>query len=379
MKESMLSMVKKEMHETVEAIDYSNLSSTKSRLKGLIALLNATNGLAVQERNKLSISNTETYDIEITEPSQGISASSSQLIVTQAEEEKSTDVEDSKEEELPHYEFSRKLRGGMLKGVDAFVPESKVRELSLKDGDLVTASLIEKSSESHPDKYDYELYKPHEGDELSTNIGEIDMALVTYKSTTNDYVVSESFSGGSRAPIALDDVEFEDDIKLYEKDIEVMNIVEGDIVDIAFYKNNPENARIRWRHSTMNTEVPTPKKPSFYKNKDSESDTAEELEQVLEGKTVLLVGGHAQWSSFRDEVEALGGTFAGIEGGEPKDTVINAVSNADYVIMNIVQVSHKATITAVEAAKKFEKPYGNVNNMGRKTFINAVKKLIPNQ
>ena len=55
MKESMLSMVKKEMHQTVEGIDYSNLSSTKSRLKGLIALLSATNGLAVQERNKLSI------------------------------------------------------------------------------------------------------------------------------------------------------------------------------------------------------------------------------------------------------------------------------------------------------------------------------------
>lgn len=141
--------------------------------------------------------------------------------------------------------FERKLSHGFIEthnGEQIFVPESIIREKQFEHGDIIgyecireTAqgkklyeyNLIQKSNTKHPDRIHF-----HEGIVQTRNI---DNKLVIYDNAYGEHIM-----------------DLQDGVTIYEvtdKDLEQFELKPNDIVDIAWYKNNPDGTkRIIWKY-----------------------------------------------------------------------------------------------------------------------------------
>ncbi|ATH91862.1 hypothetical protein [Bacillus glycinifermentans] len=91
----------------------------------------------------------------------------------------------------------------------------------------------------------------------------------------------------------------------------------GEIVDIAYNKNNLNEYRVIWKHNINRSQHITPLPTSYYKNKTSKSETSEVLEtDELQGKKILLLGGQGK-TEFEKAIANLGGELIHADGSEP--------------------------------------------------------------
>jgi hypothetical protein len=374
MKEQVLDMSKQHLRRIVEDLDYRNLAEMEKDFTRIFVILYSTRDLLtlhpvaapVQEENDWP-DNQQNAAIEFEKKTiEEQEAKDFEMAVAAME----MDADDGR---IP-YRFDRKIRGGYIQEIDAFVPEKIVNELDLHHGDLLYAKLI-KQVPGGPDHYDYEVAERGSG-KSPEGIVEVNWGIVEYyPATQSGFAVTRTSSGQFADGITLHGEKLT--LTISDDDANMFKLQEDDIIDLAFYENNPENPKVRWRHSfseTRKIEAATPKPSGYYKSK--KQDGKEELDQVFEGKTICCMGYEPGWSDFRDEIEKRGGEFIGVTGRESRDSLAGTLSKSDCLIMTLGHVGHGGTQWAVPYCKNNGIPYTSIKTFGRASFVLAADRLV---
>lgn len=265
------------------------------------------------------------------------------------------------------YLFERKLRGGFLQEITAFVPEEFIRNHNLEHN----CYLYAEEMPGKQGKYRYELAKESE-DTVCPNRTQIDFCLVKRGDYGRLYV-DESYKTGA---IRIDEVPYEFVIE----DIYAFNdgpIQAGDVIDIAFPTDNPSKMRVIWRHSTdevlsyKETLRSTPKK---YKKI---TKFATEVERTLEGKKILVVGNEPDKANYRQAIESRGGELLFADYKEDNLQRIKArVRNADIVICIQTNTGHIGKEKVIEYCKEFNVPFRNSCEGGVSSTVRYAEELL---
>ncbi|MEK3956120.1 hypothetical protein [Psychrobacillus sp. FSL K6-1464] len=160
--------------------------------------------------------------------------------------------------QLPKYRIDRKLKGGYIEEIDAFVPETAIRNLGIEHGDLLYAekksfgagyyySIAEKVGNQAPDRIEVR----------NALVEEAVGRLYVSKYTTGELIKVDGL------PVML---------YIQDTDATALGINSGDNVDMAYYRNNTSGARVTWKTLTENAIIPP---------YTQETDTAGTIEYVL--------------------------------------------------------------------------------------------------
>lgn len=268
------------------------------------------------------------------------------------------------------YTFSRRIKAGMIDEIDAFVPETVIHDLGLSDGDTIRATKISESTPSKPAHYHYELVEKLDPPRSPNNVYEISMGVVSFEPSLGAY--------GIRKTVNSDSIVFNGEaivLRVRDEDERDLRLKEGDIVNAAFYENNPNYMRIRWKYDLKVDEVSEnkPKPASFYKKKEK---TESNVEQIFEGKTIAIMGYEPGWANYREEVEKRGGKLVTITGREDFKTIFSRIDESDALILAIGHVGHTGTIFAVDYCKKNNIPQDSVKTFGRSAFVRTAQQLL---
>lgn len=261
------------------------------------------------------------------------------------------------------YQFERLLKGGRLKGINAFIPEWLVRDLSLSHGDFVFA---EKQNDSGNPKYEYELDRAFGGRDPIDRI-QITFAIVEYDETIKRLIVQKT---ADNELIRIDEVP--QTIILPEDDIHEFNIKLHDIIDIALCKRNLQNKKVIWKYYSDRSIIHLSKQSKETKPKKER----EQVEPIFEGKKILMIGYEPGKAAFRDEIEKRLGELLFLTGDEQKDMFSATIQKADAVIFMLEHVSHSATYYATNVCKLFNIPFKGIHSFGRTNFIRTAEELI---
>ena len=263
------------------------------------------------------------------------------------------------------YLFERKLKGGYVQALKAFVPETVVRRLGLEHGDYVKAKEIH-SEEDESTRYYYEVLEKgekKEAERIEINYGlvEKDGHLLMVKKTL--------LNGGE--PIRLNDTPHAFLIRDEER---VENgIQEGDIVDIAYMKKDPSIHRVIWKHAMDEVqESKTKEKIQKVKIKNNYALSTNIKDNILRGKHVLVVGCEPRKSSYKAHIEERGGVFSWAEGIEGKKRLKTMVQKVDVVVLLIRFIRHRASQDVVDICKEINVPFTVVENLALQSMLSGV-------
>jgi hypothetical protein len=268
------------------------------------------------------------------------------------------------------YRFERKIKGGVLPGLNAFVPETAVRELELENGDLVFATKLDESFQDPdgPVRYDFEIAEYRNEVQPKDRI-EINYAVAEYSPMLGRFICEKTYDG---TLIRLGEVPHT--ILLQEKDVRDLRLKNDDIIDLAYMKNQPEYVRITWRYSTdEQTQIINSEKSVSKKKSEKEK---REYPQTLKGKSVLMVGFQPGEASMKEEVVRRGGELIWASGKEGYDRLETLIKKSDCLINMLQHVGHRGTTDAVEIAKEWNVPHGRIHNFGRTSFVQEVYRLL---
>lgn len=272
--------------------------------------------------------------------------------------EEQIDIESSdKKVERKAYQLTRQLRGGYLKEIEAFVPEGAIRMLNAEDGDYLYAT------EKENGRYFYELAK--KGERRDTSRREINFGTVRKDGSL--LVVDRTLLNGG------EDIKWNEmyhSFVISDEDRLAFQLREGDIVDLAYYENNPNGARVIWKHDLHEDECDeaAPLKSGAYKNKDGKK---QEKTNELEGKTVFVLGCEPRRAVFEQAVENAGGKFIWAEGTEGEDRLRKLVEQADIVVILIRFIRHHASQYVVKVCKETCTDYSIVDTLGVEAVVNG--------
>jgi hypothetical protein len=142
------------------------------------------------------------------------------------------------------YAFERKLRGGFVPALAAFINEAEVREKGYDHGDLLR---LKKNVPTTPPTYEFELAKKVDGslpERIQFNYCRIEMMKGAW--FVKLYAPFTAQGNTKEVPIKLDDQLFQPNLD--EKDVRGYRLKVGDRIDIAFWKNNPGRVKVIWLH-----------------------------------------------------------------------------------------------------------------------------------
>ena len=361
-KQEILLMMKKQLRTVTSKLSYQNYQEMEQQVARIFTILESSEGLMDAPVHLESEPVTE----ELATPVQVVDTKPEVEIIKQ---EETQEVEE--EEQADNiYTFSRKIKAGMIDEIDAFVPEIIIHQLGLSDGDKIRATMISEATNGRPAHYDYELVEKLEPPRSPDNIYEINMGVVSYEPALGAY--------GIRRTVNSDSIVFngqERVLRVRDEDEDAMHLREGDIVNAAFYENNPKYMRVRWKYdlNDVSTDSAKPKPASFYKKKDK---VDKDVEQIFEGKTICVMGYEPGWASYREEVEKRGGQLLTLTGREAFDTVFGTIDKSNALIMVIGHVGHTGTIFAVDHCKKKNIPQASIKTFGRSSFVEAAHGLL---
>ncbi|AQZ48041.1 hypothetical protein ERICIV_01815 [Paenibacillus larvae subsp. larvae] len=142
------------------------------------------------------------------------------------------------------FEFRRKLVGGFIMGAahdggNIFVQEPDVKRLGLENGDKLAVVV---KPFGHEYVYDYHIV-------VKTEDPETDRVQFDYcfaEKINGQFCVRHRYTGNETVPISMDG----QNLVLYlgEQDVINKRIQDGDLINIAFYRNNTEHVRVLWKH-----------------------------------------------------------------------------------------------------------------------------------
>ncbi len=107
----------------------------------------------------------------------------------------------------------------------------------------------------------------------------------------------------------------------------------------------------------------------------SEDESADALQSMVEGRTIVYIGGHPrQVSTMRRMGERGNGEFVHHDGGleDRKGLLASAISKADWVLFPVDCVSHDAVLNLKRLCQQTGKPYRALRTAGIASFIAAL-------
>ncbi|XJZ29642.1 DUF2325 domain-containing protein [Lactobacillus delbrueckii subsp. bulgaricus] len=272
-----------------------------------------------------------------------------------------------------HYQlcrFSRALKGGSFYteqgDLVSEINELAVRNLNVENGDLVELDLS-----SQPPR----VVRIVEAGNLPSNIATMSYGIVE-RDPAGDLYVSRSAMGESLSECAGID-RYEVPAIIDAGQTETGFVHEGDIVDLAWYKNSPSNMIVRWVSQTKGEEVPKKEKPAEKKVKSEKEDKDKEesvttLNFDLHGRSVAVVIGNELRSQ---EIQKMVGEHHGrckvIDAFKFSDTESfykHALKRADVTVM--VQNLNKHSTS--KALRKYAKRLAIADSAGLSSIERAI-------
>lgn len=368
MRQDILTLMKKQIGHIGNTVSFENYKEMEGQLHRVFSILESAETMLDTDTSHVLESNTEEQTLppllaKILSMPDIATEETMQELLDESLEDKDIEIENKV------YRFERRIKGGVVPEIEAFVPEKIIHDLDLSHGDLVRAKFLFKP-DNGPRRYEYELVEKSSLPSSPENIIEIHMAVVSYEPRHGGLSIAKTVSS--------DEILYEGRplvLCITDEDLAAMDLSEGDIVNAAFYANNPDFMRIRWRYSMDEYQSEqTPKKnPSFYKQKE---ESTKDLEQIFEGKVICAMGYEPGHSAYRDEVESRGGTFVGVTGKEGEISLASSIRKVDTVVMVLNHVGHTGTKWAVPFCKENNIPYTSIKTFGRSTFVDAAANLL---
>lgn len=266
--------------------------------------------------------------------------------------------------------FSRALKGG------SFYTEQgdlvgEINELTLKNLNVENGDLVELDPSSQPPR----VIRIVEAGNLPSNIATMSYGVVE-RDAAGDLYVSRSAMGEKLSECAGID-RYEVPAIIDAGQTETGFVHEGDIVDLAWYKNSPSNMIVRWVSQTKGNAVPKKEKPAEKKVKSEKEDKGKEesvttLNFDLHGRSVVVVIGNELRSQ---EIQKMVGEHHGrckvIDAFKFSDTESfykHALKRADVTVM--VQNLNKHSTS--KALRKYAKRLAIADSAGLSSIERAI-------
>lgn len=279
------------------------------------------------------------------------------------------------------YLFERKLRGGYIPDLDGgyFIPEKMVRDMEVENGDMVkiiaehptvdqtyyTFEIVEKSGEKHPNRVEHRF--------------------CTVEREGGLFYVTKSLG----KPIRFNEIPVT--FLLKDQDVRLFNLQEGDIVDIAYYKNNPtDTLKVIYKYETDDTDEPTieQRKREFNSSQENKEDeSGEDVKKlkvpnypvdlgIFHDKKILIIGGESRHDDYKKAFEELGVELETLSGDEDSKRMEAAIKRNDVTILIIGELSHAASSLAVRICKDYDKPFDHAQSNGIQSVIMGAESAI---
>lgn len=266
--------------------------------------------------------------------------------------------------------FSRALKGG------SFYTEQgdlvgEINELTLKNLNVENGDLVELDPSSQPPR----VVRIVEAGNLPSNIATMSYGVVE-RDAAGDLYVSRSAMGEKLSECAGID-RYEVPAIIDAGQTETGFVHEGDIVDLAWYKNSPSNMIVRWVSQTKGEAAPKKEKPAEKKVKSEKEDKGKEesvttLNFDLHGRSVAVVIGNELRSQ---EIQKMVGEHHGrckvIDAFKFSDTESfykHALKRADVTVM--VQNLNKHSTS--KALRKYAKRLAIADSAGLSSIERAI-------
>lgn len=268
-----------------------------------------------------------------------------------------------------HYQlcrFSRALKGGSFYTEQGDLV-SEINELAVRNLNVENGDLVELDPSSQPPR----VVRIVEAGNLPSNIATMSYGIVE-RDPAGDLYVSRSAMGESLSECAGID-RYEVPAIIDAGQTETGFVHEGDIVDLAWYKNSPSNMIVRWVSQTKGEEVP--KKEKKVKSEKEDKDKEESVTTLnfdLHGRSVAVVIGNELRSQ---EIQKMVGEHHGrckvIDAFKFSDTESfykHALKRADVTVM--VQNLNKHSTS--KALRKYAKRLAIADSAGLSSIERAI-------
>lgn len=266
--------------------------------------------------------------------------------------------------------FSRALKGGSFYTEQGDLV-SEINELTVKNLNVENGDLVELDPSSQPPR----VVRIVEAGNLPSNIATLSYGIVE-RDAAGDLYVSRSAMGEKLSECAGID-RYEVPAIIDAGQTETGFVHEGDIIDLAWYKNSPSNMIVRWVSQTKGEAAPKKEKPAEKKVKSEKEDKGKEesvttLNFDLHGRSVAVVIGNELRSQ---EIQKMVGEHHGrckvIDAFKFSDTESfykHALKRADVTVM--VQNLNKHSTS--KALRKYAKRLAIADSAGLSSIERAI-------
>lgn len=368
-KENMFHKVKSDMNYLLTEMKLDEVEKAQEKFMLYFDFIRSMNNLPVINE-KLNIPPKYTLKKKNEEPN------TSELISYSKVKELTT-TEDTEKMDETTYEFERKVRGGIVLGLDNgyLIPEKMVQDMGVEHGDKLQISgmrdtgekmmywfnIIEKVAKPVPNRIEYK-FCPVEKD-----FGEL--------------IVKKSYQSNIR----VDDTPFT--FIINQQDVITFGLSEGDVIDVAFYKDYPTTSmKVVNKHQaeelidsseTLNgtNNENTKKRVNIQSNENKEKKFHVE-EKIFKDRKVLVIGGFKRKADYQEALEGLGAEFEAASGDEQKVRLEAMITKAEVVALTIGECSHDASTYTVNICKKKGIPFSSTNRNGVQSVVMCVEDAI---
>lgn len=266
--------------------------------------------------------------------------------------------------------FFRALKGGSFYSEQGDLV-SEINELAVKNLNVENGDLVELDPSSEPPR----VVRIVEAGKLPSNIATMSYGVVE-RDPAGDLYVSRNAMGEKLSECAGID-RYEVPAIIDARQTETGFVHEGDIVDLAWYKNSPSNMIVRWVSQTKGEEAPKKEKPAEKKVKSKKEDKDKEesvttLNFDLHGRSVaVVIGNELRCQEIQKMVGEHHGRCKVIDAFKFSDTESfykHALKRADVTVM--VQNLNKHSTS--KALRKYAKRLAIADSAGLSSIERAI-------
>lgn len=265
------------------------------------------------------------------------------------------------------YLFERKIRGGFIPEIEAFVPEGIIRKLGLVHGDLVYA---EKVDHFGPNYYSYTVAERIGNDSITNRLQfnccpvekDGDLWVVKRSQETDNFIMIDNMPY-----IAL----------LNRYDVLEHNLNVGDLVDIALLSTDPQTVKVLWKHhieKLPQIDCESDNKIKISKKRQQNSISEVVKTKTLEGQVILIIGNEPDKSLYKEEIEGRGGEMLWADAKENTQRLRSLVKKSDQVIFLLKVSGHIGMKQLKKFCKQYNKPLEHKWGLAISSILEVVEK-----
>lgn len=350
-KEQLIELVKEEISAHTNALTSENLKETSYNIRSQLDILCAIERAVFIDKSKDDQSENLVKD-ELNEPTETVSEDGN--VITGF--------------------FQQNIRGGILhKKEQIYVPEKIIRELDLKAGDYVQATLQKHRFSTNNDggrkrpEYHFEVLQRNKKEIEEVRSIQQMLTLKTHKDFGRLYIEFKDSPSSDIDVISL----------ISDYDVSRFQLEEGDIIDYAYEPNNPISGKVIWKHKISEIALAEKSSKSSSKTGNDQNVSVPCIEPTLEGISVLTVGGTNMnlHKSAQEEITKRNGNFQFLSGDEQKPTIISKIKKSDIIIVFTQSISHDAMNLTKAVCKEYNKVCSYTKNVGGSSLVRMLSSM----